>query len=104
MLMRLGGLIYKYEQRKESPADQAELKTSILEIIKENDMAPIYPSVSERFSWEIDNSLLESMTAKNDAEIASIDAKIEDSEKNAGDTEVIFAFLSLANHVIISSL
>jgi len=92
MLMELGNLIYKYDQRKESPADQtAELKTSILKIIKENDMAPIYSSISERFAWEIDSSLYESMTEKNNTELASIDAKIEDSEKNAGDTEVCFS-------------
>lgn len=99
--MDLANDIYVYELfRSEQKAEQAEqTQRAILEKITESDMAPLYAQLCEKFSWPVDNELLEKMRAKNKDELTKLDAAIEDATKNAGDTEVVDALFAKARHL-----
>lgn len=90
MLMELGNLIHNYDQKREAgnEAQLSELQNSILKIVQENDMAQVYTSVSERFGWAVDETLLNELKRKNEEELASIEANIVDAGINRGDMEV----------------
>ncbi len=51
-------------------------------------MAPFYKLVCEQLKWTLDAPLLASMEAANAAELAKLDEKIEECEKNEGESEV----------------
>ena len=51
-------------------------------------MAPFYEEVCHDLGWRLDSNLLQEMKDSNEAKIKVIDAKVEDAEKNLGDTEV----------------
>ena len=51
-------------------------------------MAPFYEAVCLELNWTVDHELLQQMKAANEAKIKTLDEKVEDAEKNLGDTEV----------------
>ena len=53
------------------------------------DMYPLYLELCEQFAWPVDKDFVEKMQQANKDKIQALDAKIEDAEKNLGETEVI---------------
>ncbi len=94
--MELGNIIFNYEQKKEDAKAASSLKDSILKHITDNGMAPLYSNLCEKYSWTVDETLLNDMKKKNETELASIEGKITEAGTNAGDTEVNNDF-SLSN-------
>lgn len=58
-----------------------------------------YIQVCEQFGWEKDSAWIQQATAANAAKLQELDAKIEDAEKNFGETEVREANLAKAEHL-----
>ncbi|GAB5367757.1 hypothetical protein AAMO2058_001258600 [Amorphochlora amoebiformis] len=81
-----------------SPAEKKEAKGKIMGIIKEAAMAPYYEYVCEAAGWRKDKKLLATMQEKNKETLKTLEAKIADSKKNAGETEVRDAEVALAQH------
>jgi len=52
------------------------------------DMAPFYEEVCTSLGLKVDNELLTTMKAANEAKLKEIDASIADAEKNQGEMEV----------------
>jgi len=51
-------------------------------------MLPLYLYVCEQFKWEPDKDLVARMKAANEQKLKEIEEKIEDAEKNLGETEI----------------
>lgn len=98
--MELANNIYNYERfRNEGNQQEANLlETSILKELTGNEMTPLYLSLAQKFNWTVDESLVGTLKTKNEAELKSIDDKIEDATKNAGDTEVVDALFLKARY------
>ena len=55
--MDLPDILYNYE-RKQDIVSQSEMKLDIIRIITENEMAPLYRNLCQKYSWQIDETLL----------------------------------------------
>ncbi|CBZ51763.1 putative 26S proteasome non-ATPase regulatory subunit [Neospora caninum Liverpool] len=75
----------------------ANTKERLLELIKKNDMLPLYQQVCEEFRWPVDQTLAQSMEMKHKEELEAIDARLEEAKEKYGDVEVRDALLSRAN-------
>ena len=51
-------------------------------------MAPFYEDVCQDLGWTLDTALVQQMKSANEAKMKELDEKVEDAEKNLGDTEV----------------
>jgi 26S proteasome regulatory subunit N7 len=72
-------------------------RDKLLTFIKEREMSPYYVAVCEKLGWEVDKGLLSTMEAANAAELAKLNATLEDAETNEGETEIREAFLARAD-------
>ncbi|ETI53538.1 hypothetical protein F441_03517 [Phytophthora nicotianae CJ01A1] len=79
-----------------TPEAAAAAQTQVLEIIKQNDMAPFYRLVCSEFNWPVDAALEGDMANKNATELAALDERLADAEQNLGDIEVLEALLAKA--------
>ena len=61
-------------------------------------MSGLYEMVNKEFNWPTDAALLAKMNETNAAVVKDLDAKIEDAEKNLGETEVRDFLLKKAEH------
>lgn len=61
-------------------------------------MAPFYKLMVEELGASFDQSLYDSMTAKNTEELKAIDEKATNAEQNEGETEVNEALLAKADY------
>merc|ERR1740130_2110426 len=85
---------------EEVPAtEKAELKEKLLTHVKENDMAPYYKHLCEKFGWMEDEALLKEMTEKNSKVMAEFDEKEKDTRENLGDSEVREVLLNRADYL-----
>lgn len=73
-------------------------KNLLEEIIKDN-MTPFYLEVCADLKWKVDDSLVAKMKAQNEAKLKELDSKIEDAEKNLGDTEIRETNLAKAEYL-----
>ncbi|KAL3225139.1 hypothetical protein MRX96_049357, partial [Rhipicephalus microplus] len=64
-----------------------------------DDMAPFYEETCADLNWAIDQELAAKMRAANVAELARLDAAIEDAEKNLSETEVRDGYLRKAEYL-----
>ena len=65
-------------------------------------MTPFYKSVCEKHGWQVDQAMLVAMETANAAELSKLTEKLEDAEKNEGETEIREALLARAEfHVRI---
>ena len=48
----------------------------------------MYEQVCEEYGWTKDTALVQQMRATNEVKLKELDGKIEDAEKNLGETEV----------------
>ncbi|XVE54534.1 hypothetical protein DITRI_Ditri03aG0089400 [Diplodiscus trichospermus] len=74
--------------------EKVRLKDEVLNSVKSNDMAPYYEALVADKVVELDQSVLDSMRAKNEDEIKKLDEKIADAEENLGESEVREAHLA----------
>lgn len=109
--MELATLLYNYERQSGSH------KEAIVKEITDNSMALLYEQLCVKFSWQMDEELLQSMKYdtllfrvekslsyscfifvrdKNAAELAIIDEKLVEATANAGDTEVLDCMIARA--------
>jgi 26S proteasome regulatory subunit N7 len=57
-------------------------------------MAPLYQLVTEELKIPLDKSLLAKYQENNNEELKKLDEKLEDAEKNLGETEISDALLA----------
>ncbi|KAL3853217.1 hypothetical protein ACJMK2_016774 [Sinanodonta woodiana] len=77
----------------------AEIKKSLMDAIKEDNMAPFYEEVCKELEWKVDESLLKKMKENNATELKRLDDAIEDAEKNLGETEIREFMLKKAEYL-----
>lgn len=53
-----------------------------------DNMTPFYQECCKDLGWSVDQSLLAKMKAANEEKLKELDTKIEDAEKNLGETEI----------------
>jgi len=75
-------------------------KTKLMGHIKSRQMSPFYKSTCEELGWPLDQALLMEMETANAAELAKLNEKLVDVEKNDGETEVREAFLARTNFYV----
>lgn len=63
-------------------------------------MTPFYMDVCIELGWEPDPVLIAQFSAANETKLKELDAKIEDAEKNLGESEVREALLAKAEHFV----
>jgi len=68
----------------------------LLAAVDKYEMGPWYASLCAEFGWEVDAARTASLRAANAAELAKLDAAIEDAEENHGDVEVMDALTAKA--------
>lgn len=93
VIMDLASLIYNYDAQRHQPSDEQRLRSEIMKIIEDNDMQPLYNDLADKYAWEKNETFSETLRVKNENELKTIEDKIEDASKNAGDTEVINSLL-----------
>lgn len=83
-------------ERLPNDPEAGDWKKQVLEIIKQDHMAPYYESMAQNLGLMLDQALLESLKAKNEEELKKIDDKKADAETNLGETEVKDALVEKA--------
>ena len=63
-------------------------------------MGPLYTLVCEQLKWPRDEALASKMEAANVAELAKLDATVEECNKNEGETEIREAYLARAEFFV----
>ena len=77
--------------------DATAVKSQLLSLLKENDMASYWESCAAQFNWgHVDVS---SMKAKNEAKLKEFDATIQDAVENLGENDVIDGLLAKADYL-----
>uniref|UniRef100_A0A3N7GP46 Uncharacterized protein n=1 Tax=Populus trichocarpa TaxID=3694 RepID=A0A3N7GP46_POPTR len=67
--------------------EKVRLKEEVLTAIKSDDMVPLYETLVAESLLEKDQSLLDSVRAKNEDELNKLDEKIADAEENLGEVK-----------------
>lgn len=62
-------------------------------------MAPFYEELCTDLSWPVNQALLDKMKTANEAKLKEFDEKVEDAEKNLGETEVRDFMLNKAEYL-----
>jgi 26S proteasome regulatory subunit N7 len=62
-------------------------------------MAPWYEQICHDLKWQSDAQLLKRLHDKNKAKLKEFDEKLEDAEKNFGESEISQALLQKANYL-----
>lgn len=83
-----------------SSTDAADKRTQLLSAITTNKMTPFYMDVCVELGWQPDPTLIAQFTSDNESRLKELDAKIEDAEKNLGESEVREALLAKAEHFV----
>jgi len=66
----------------------ASIKEKLLEGIVLDNMTPFYLECCKDLSWPVDQNLANKMKLANEEKLKELDSKIEDAEKNLGETEI----------------
>ena len=75
-------------------------KKSLMSAIKENSMAPFYKICCKDLrGWTLDKTLLNKLEEDNKTALAEFDQKIQDAEKNMGESEIRDALLNKAEYL-----
>jgi hypothetical protein len=86
--IELANKIYRAEQKMKKGHNFEELKCSILEEIKNDNMVNLYVQLCDSFKWGKDDSIVATMEATNSQKLLELENSIKDATENAGDTEV----------------
>jgi 26S proteasome regulatory subunit N7 len=97
-LITLGDLRFKLNN--DATADKKQVKEEILNIVKENQMAPYYSYLVEHegTTFKRDVNLEEELRKQNEVKLKELDDKIKDAEENFGENEVREALLAKAEY------
>ena len=68
----------------------------LLAAVDKYEMGPWYASLCAEFGWDVDAARTAKLRAANAAELAKLEATIEDAEENHGDVEVMDALIAKA--------
>lgn len=79
--------------------NDVDLKSKLLEAIKNDNMAPWYEHICTELKWTVDRDFLTGMRENNRIELAKLDETIEDAEKNLGEMEVREANLKKSEYL-----
>lgn len=76
-----------------------KIKDDLLaEIVKDN-MTPFYLECCKDLNWQVDQALVNKMKQENENKLKELDSKIEDAEKNLGETEIRETNLAKAEYL-----
>ncbi|CAF0807031.1 unnamed protein product [Brachionus calyciflorus] len=75
------------------------IKETLLKEIVADNMAPFYLECCTELNWPVDQTLLTKMKTENENKLKELDSKIEDAEKNLGDTEIRESNLAKAEYL-----
>jgi len=78
---------------------KAEAKKQLWSAIEENNMAPFYTHVCENLKIQVDQKLLQKMQKNNSDDLLKLDERIEDAEKNLGETELSDGLIAKAEYL-----
>lgn len=81
------------------PAEKAEVKTKMMDEIKEKNMGPYYQHLCEALGWMENEELLKKMKEENAKKLAEFDEKEKDAKENLGDSEVREVKLARADYL-----
>lgn len=62
-------------------------------------MTPFYLDCCKELNWKVDDKLASKMKLENETKLKELDGKIEDAEKNLGETEIREANLAKAEYL-----
>jgi 26S proteasome regulatory subunit N7 len=62
-------------------------------------MTPFYLDCCKELNWKVDDKLVSKMKLENETKLKELDGKIEDAEKNLGETEIREANLAKAEYL-----
>lgn len=79
--------------------DKEQIWAKLLEAITKDAMAPFYTTVCAEVGQQLDPDLLSKMEAENVKELERLEVKIEDTQKNFGETEQRDALLAKAEYL-----
>ncbi|KAK8511377.1 hypothetical protein V6N13_013788 [Hibiscus sabdariffa] len=96
----LGHNVFLLKHPDVADIDKVRLKDEVLNAVKSNEMTPYYETLVADKVVELDQSVLDSMRAKNEDEIKKLDDKIADAEENLGESEVREAHLAKSLYYI----
>ncbi|KAJ4756414.1 26S proteasome non-ATPase regulatory subunit 6 [Rhynchospora pubera] len=80
--------------------EKVRLREEVLSVVKSDDMASLYESLTTSGVLEKDAELLDSMKKRIEEEIKKLDEKIADAEENLGESEVREAHLAKSLYFI----
>jgi len=92
----LAQLIYEYELDR---VGNANLVDSIMEIIKEDEMADLYVTLCKKYEWVVNEELVATLKKSNEDKLEAFDAAKADQKENAGDMEVLEAQTKKARYL-----
>ncbi|KAJ1499592.1 26S proteasome non-ATPase regulatory subunit 6, partial [Coelomomyces lativittatus] len=79
--------------------EKNQAKETLWNEIHKHHMAPFYIHLCEECKLPLDNAMLTALESVNREEIEKLQAKIEDAEKNSGETEISEALISKADYL-----
>ncbi|CAH8821300.1 unnamed protein product [Trichobilharzia szidati] len=97
--LRLAQWVFRAGLTKTPDTMRKELMAKITKCIQDDNMAAYYEVVCKELDLPVDQQVLKSMQAVNEAKIKELDAKIKDAEENLGDTEVRTAMMEKAHYL-----
>jgi len=80
---------------KANPND-ADTKSKLMNMMKEQQAAPLYEMVCKELKWAVDSGMVNAMKNSNKESITKLDAAITDAEENFGESELRDALLKKA--------
>lgn len=79
---------FKQETALANANKAASIKEKLLAEIVQDNMTPFYLECCKEFTWSVDQTLVTKMKSANEEKLKELDTKIEDAEKNLGETEI----------------
>ncbi|CAG8521013.1 5386_t:CDS:2 [Acaulospora colombiana] len=81
-----------------TPEHHEEAKNILLTAIEENNMAPFYQLIADEVKIPLDKALLSKYQEANKEELQKLDERLQDAEKNLGESEISDALLAKADY------
>ena len=90
----------KFQVELDGKKASAEDKTKLMEEIKKKNMVEYYKLVAPQLGWTEDKKLVEEMEKKRKEKEAELQEKLENAQKNEGETEIRDAMLAKAEYLV----
>jgi len=86
----------KYQLTQDAYKNDGSIKQKLMDAVEKDNMARFYEDTCNEMSWPIDRVKLQKMKDENKKKLSELEEKIEDAEKNQGETEIRDAMLAKA--------